>query len=73
MQDRFEYLNIGLGLILAFVGLKMLGGYFFEWHPPTWTSLAVIVVILTITILASLRTTNRRESDSETTAEEPSR
>ena len=55
MQDRFEYLNIGLGLILAFVGLKMLSGYFLDWHPPTWTSLAVIVVILTVTILASLR------------------
>ncbi len=61
MQDRFEYLNVGLGMILAFVGVKMLSGYFLDWHPPTWTSLAVITGILTVTILASLRTSNRRE------------
>lgn len=72
MQDRFEYLNVGLGLILAFVGLKMLGGYFLDWHPPTWTSLAVITVILTVTILASLRVTNRRAAVAEH-ADEPSR
>ena len=24
MQDKFRYLNLGLGVILAFVGLKML-------------------------------------------------
>ncbi len=73
MQDRFEYLNIGLGLILAFVGIKMLGGYFVDWHPPTWTSLAVITVILTVTILASVRTASHREPATETRADEPSR
>ncbi len=73
MQDRFEYLNIGLGLILAFVGLKMLAGYFLAWHPPTWTSLAVITVILTVTILASLRAENLRESAADDHADEPSR
>jgi tellurite resistance protein TerC len=73
MQDRFEYLNVGLGLILAFVGLKMLGSYFLDWHPPTWTSLAVITVILTVTILASLRTENRREAAADDHADEPTR
>ena len=34
-----EYLNIGLGMILAFVGVKMLAGFFIDWHPPTWSSL----------------------------------
>lgn len=53
MQDRFRYLNIGLGVILAFVGSKMLASYFLHWHPPTWTSLVVITVILTVTMLAS--------------------
>ena len=33
MQDRFEYLNIGLGLILAFVGVKMLTGYLLRLAP----------------------------------------
>ena len=53
MADRFRYLNIGLGAILAFVGTKMLAVELV--HLPTWLSLAVIAVILTITISASLR------------------
>ena len=39
MQDRFRYLNVGLGVILAFVGVKMLLTFSveqFEW--PTTTS-----------------------------------
>ena len=53
MRDRFRYLNVGLGVILGFVGIKMLvsGVY----HLPTWASLAVIVGVLTVTIAASLR------------------
>ena len=54
MQDRFRYLNLGLGVILAFVGWKMLASFFLDWHPPTWTSLVVITVILAVTIMASL-------------------
>jgi tellurite resistance protein TerC len=54
LQDRFRYLNLGLGAILAFVGGKMLTGYFLGWHPPTWLSLVVIVVVLAVTIAASL-------------------
>ena len=61
MQDRFEFLNVGLGAILAFVGVKMLLTFSveaFEWpsedfHIPTAISLGVIVVVLTITIVAS--------------------
>ena len=59
MQDRFRYLNLGLGFILAFVGLKMLASYFFSLHPPTWLSLVVILGILTITMLASLAADRR--------------
>ena len=54
MQDKFRYLNLGLGAILAFVGAKMLAGYFLELHPPTWTSLVVILFLLVVTIVASL-------------------
>jgi len=54
MQDKFRYLNIGLGLILAFVGTKMLASVFFDVHPPTWLSLVVILGILTVTMVASL-------------------
>jgi TerC family integral membrane protein len=51
--DRLVYLNKGLGIILAFVGVKMLIS---EWyHIPTFLSLLVIAVVLTITVVLSLR------------------
>jgi tellurite resistance protein TerC len=57
MAGRFRYLNVGLGVILAFVGVKMLIA---EWyHFPTWASLAVITVVLTVAIVASLRAVAR--------------
>lgn len=62
MQDKFRYLNIGLGLILAFVGLKMLASFFFGLHPPTWSSLVVITVLLTITMVASLAADKREDA-----------
>jgi tellurite resistance protein TerC len=52
VQGKFRYLNLGLGVILFFVGVKML--LLDVWHMPTWLSLIVITVILTVTILASL-------------------
>ncbi len=52
LAGRFRYLNLGLGVILAFVGTKMLLSD--VTHISTWVSLAVIVVVLTVTILASL-------------------
>jgi tellurite resistance protein TerC len=55
MQGRFRYLNVGLGVILAFVGTKMLLiGEPFEIHLPTFVSLGVIAVVLTTAIGASL-------------------
>src|SRR6478609_1229534 len=53
MADRFRYLNLGLGVILAYVGLKML--LVDVVHPPTAVSLAVIVGVLALTIVLSLR------------------
>jgi tellurite resistance protein TerC len=59
MAGRFRYLNVGLGVILAFVGIKML---IVEWvHLPTWLSLSVIALVLTITIVTSLRADRRDE------------
>ncbi len=57
MAGRFRYLNIGLGIILGFVGTKMLITELY--HVPTWLSLAVIIVVLTITVLLSLRADKR--------------
>ena len=59
MQGRFRYLNAGLGVILAFVGVKMLIAEFY--HMPTWISLTVITIVLTVTIWASLRAEAREE------------
>jgi tellurite resistance protein TerC len=56
MQGKFRYLNVGLGFILGFVGIKMLlVGEPFEVHLPTYISLGVIGVILFVAIVASLR------------------
>ncbi|MGH9279505.1 MAG: TerC family protein [Acidimicrobiales bacterium] len=58
MADRLRYLNEGLAVILAFVGLKMLLAEVV--HLPTWASLAVIAVVLAITFAASVAA-DRRE------------
>jgi len=60
MQGRFRYLNIGLGVILAFVGIKMLLiGEPFEVHMPTTVSLSVIVGVLLVAVIASMRADTR--------------
>ncbi len=62
MQDKFRYLNLGLGAILAFVGGKMLAEYFLDLHPPTWTSLAVIVVVLALAVGLSILADRRDDA-----------
>ena len=48
MHARFRYLQQGLAVILAFVGVKMIIA---EWyHIPTWLSLLVIVIVLAASI-----------------------
>ncbi|MFP3882423.1 MAG: TerC family protein [Actinomycetota bacterium] len=59
MQGRFRYLNAGLGVILAFVGVKML--FAEQYHMPTWISLTVIAIVLTVTIWASLKAEREEE------------
>jgi tellurite resistance protein TerC len=51
--DKFHYLKFGLGLVLTFVGVKMLLGHT-PWRIDTHISLAVIVLILTGSVIASL-------------------
>jgi tellurite resistance protein TerC len=53
MAGRFRYLNVGLGVILAFVGTKML--IVELWHVPTWLSLTVIAATLAAAVAASVR------------------
>jgi tellurite resistance protein TerC len=54
MLEHFEYLKIGVGLVLAFVGVKMLTHDFYEI--PIGLSLLVILTLLIGSALLSLRT-----------------
>ena len=52
LMHKFRYLGFGLGLVLAFIGAKMLTH---NWvHIPTSWSLGVVLGILTLAIVASL-------------------
>jgi len=53
IMGLFRYLKVGLAFVLSFVGLKMLAAYF-EFEIPILISLAVIIGILTISILTSV-------------------
>jgi len=56
-MDRFEYLKHGLGIVLAFVGVKMLAARFFE--VPIGLSLGVIAAVLVGSVGFSLWRTSR--------------
>ena len=53
MHNRFAFLQQGLAIILAFVGVKMLIRSWY--HIPTWLSLLVIVLVLITSVGMSLR------------------
>jgi tellurite resistance protein TerC len=61
LQDKLVYLNRGLGIILVYVGLKMLAS-FWEFHINIGLSLGFIVVVLAVTVLLSLRASSRAEA-----------
>jgi len=54
MMDKFHYLKTGLGVVLTFVGVKMLLGHT-AFKIDTIVSLGVIITILIASIAASLR------------------
>lgn len=69
LVDKLVYLNVGLSIILAFIGLKLIVHALHEYHlVPTWLeignfmSLGVIVVVLAITTFASLAKSKKDES-----------
>ncbi|MCE9518421.1 MAG: TerC family protein [Verrucomicrobia bacterium] len=53
VMDKFHYLKIGLGVVLAFVGVKMLLGHT-PYKIDTLVSLGVIVAVLAASIVVSL-------------------
>jgi tellurite resistance protein TerC len=74
LLERLVYLNIGLAVVLAFIGVKLVlealhtnslsfinGGEGFPWAPeiPIWLSLLVILGTLAIATVASLMKTSR--------------
>ncbi|HSQ37142.1 MAG TPA: TerC/Alx family metal homeostasis membrane protein [Acidimicrobiia bacterium] len=61
MIRRFEYLSVGLVFILAYVGIKMLVVDLVDI--PIWVSLAVIVVMLGVSVLASVRKVRREAQE----------
>jgi tellurite resistance protein TerC len=60
-MDKFVYLKPGVALILVFVGIKMVGAYWF--HVSTAISLAVIVGVLTTAVVLSLRKAKEVEAE----------
>lgn len=63
---RFVYLKLGLSAVLIWVGIKML--LLDVFYIPTTVSLAVVVVIITVSIVASLQATKgqgRRSLETE--------
>ena len=56
----FRYLNFGLSVILVFIGIKMITSE--AYHMPTTISLGTVVLILTITILASYIAKRREDA-----------
>jgi len=53
VMNKFRYLKIGLGAVLAFVGIKMLLAHT-PYKLDTLVSLGVVAAILTISVVASL-------------------
>jgi len=53
VMELFRYLKVGLAIVLSFVGLKMLASYF-HFEIPIILSLAIILMLLLVSILASL-------------------
>lgn len=53
VMDKFHYLKVGLGVVLSFVGMKMILAHT-AWKIDTLVSLGVIVAILTTSVVWSL-------------------
>lgn len=63
--DKFHYLKLGLSVVLTFVGLKMVMADFYKI--PIGVSLAMIAIILTMAVVASLLRAQRLTQQSTIT------
>jgi tellurite resistance protein TerC len=62
VMKLFRFINIGLSVILIFVGAKMLATYF-DFHVPIGWSLSIIGTVLAASILASLLIPEKRKPE----------
>jgi tellurite resistance protein TerC len=63
IAEKFEFVKKGVGLILCYVGVKMLLPVInSQWHIPVYVSLLVIVSVLIITVLISIIQNRRNNS-----------
>jgi len=61
MMDLFHYLHYGLSMVLIFIGLKMLGSRYV--NIPTGWALAIVLLVLGASILASLLNPHGKTSE----------
>jgi tellurite resistance protein TerC len=61
VADKFEFVKKGVGVILCYVGVKMLLPMIKpEWHIPVYVSLIVILSVLALSVLISIIQNKRR-------------
>ncbi|WP_205473928.1 TerC family protein [Nocardioides sp. SYSU D00038] len=75
LLKRLIYLSLGLAFILAWIGVKLIihalyKSHVLDWEVPTLASLAVIIVTLAITAVASLSRSRSLDSGGTPDAEE---
>jgi tellurite resistance protein TerC len=74
LMHRFIYLKLGLGLVLVWVGIKLVLQVDL-YKMPTWLSLGVVATIITVAIVASLRATSGQppvpHADADHDADQP--
>ena len=63
IMDKFQYLKLGLSILLIFIGVKMFLPDLFGIHIGTGVSLIVIVGVLGLSILASILFPKQEEKD----------
>ena len=75
VMGMFRYLSFGLGAVLGFVGVKMVVEFFWpkvvhQWVPP-WVSLAMIIVLLSASVIASLVIREKKAEEEPAEEKEP--
>ena len=71
MIDRFVYLDLGLSIVLIFVGAKFIYSGLLDTKVPIWISLPFILIVVLTSILASLYKTRGQGHKEAPGSEEP--